>query len=221
MSSSGKDVVRTAVLSAWAMATLVLFFAVIFLVSEMIRRGQDPLEVSALDPPKRAARTTSDAPRVTKDVQIYFVNADGTGLAPETRSIAFGDDTVENCRQALLALIEGPREGLLPTVSSTADIRAMYLLPNGELVIDFSRALEGGMADAKSAWAETMMVRSIVASLAQPGLRGGAEQSVRSVRFTIEGAPPQDAFPAHVDLSEPVAPNSDWFRVAAGANADA
>ena len=31
------------------------------------------------------------------------------------------------------------------------------------------------------------------------------------IRFLIEDAPPSEAFPAHIDLAEPVAPDAHWL----------
>lgn len=191
------------------MATLVLLFCVVFLVYEMFQRGQDPLDVALIRPVSQPLAQDDENPKTTREIQLYFTDGQSMALTPENRRIEFTDSTVENSRRALEALIEGPRDLLAPVLPPTTKIRGLYLLDKGELVVDFSRDLEAG--HIKSASAELLMVHGIVASLAQPALKGRQEPPVRTVRFLFEGSPPQETFPAHIDLSEPVAPDGRWL----------
>lgn len=200
----GREVVRTALTTLWGMVTLVLFFSVILLAYEMLSRGQDPLDFS-FDTPARTASSRDEAEATaTREILLYFTNAAGTGLAPERRRIEYTEDTAENCRNALEALIEGPQDILVPIISPASRLRGVYLLDGGELVVDFSRELEAG--HIKSTSAELLMVQGIVTTLSQPILRGRNGLAVKRVRFLFEGSPPQDTFPAHINLSEPVTP---------------
>lgn len=209
----GSGLLRTALMALWGMATLVLFFSVILLAYEMIRRGQNPLELSFDSPTSTAAQKDDTQPKTTREILLYFANAQGTALAPERRRIEWGDHTAENARKALEALIEGPRDILVPVLSPASEIRGAYLLDGGELILDFSRDLEAGQI--KSAAAELLMVQGIVASLTQPALRGQGAAAVKKVRFLFEGSPPQDTFPAHIDLSQPVSPQRSWILAGA------
>ena len=200
---------RSALMTAWGMATLVLLFCVIFLVYEIVQRGQNPGVNTLLRISSPHTDNREGAPSTTRDIQLYFATADGSGLTPESRRIEIGSSTVENVRRALNALIEGPRDVLTPVLPPSTKLRGLYLLAEGELVIDFTRDLEAG--HIKSAWAELLMVRSIVSSAIQPALNGRGAPPLTRVRFLFEGSPPQDTFPAHIDLTDPVYPDRAWI----------
>lgn len=195
-------------MSLWAMATLVLIFCVGLLVYEMVQQGQEPLRLGLGKAPVPLPATADQDSVTTRRVQLYFANPASTVLQSESRRIQFSEYTVENCRQVLQALIEGPRESLTPILPPATKIRGIYLLADGELVIDFSRELEAGQI--RSATAEFLMVQGIVASITQQALAGRRGPRVHRVRFLFEGSPSQDTFPSHIDLSEPVAPDKSW-----------
>jgi len=152
------------------------------------------------------AQTDSSAMR---EILLYFASPKGAALVAEPRRIELSERTVENCRKILAALIEGPRDLLAPVLSPSTSVRGLYLLPGGELVIDFSRELE--MGHIRSASAELLMVHAIVASLTQPGINTRAGERVGSVRFLFAGSPPTGAFPSHIDLSEAITPDLNWI----------
>ena len=90
-------------------------------------------------------------------------------------------------------------------------MRSLYLLEGGELVMDFSIQLELEARKRKSASLEALMVYGIANTLTQPDVKGADEPAVSTVRFLIEGSAPRESFPAHVDLSGPVAPDTGWL----------
>ncbi|HOZ48013.1 MAG TPA: GerMN domain-containing protein [Candidatus Hydrogenedentes bacterium] len=204
--------------TVWAMVTLVLLVCLGMLVYEMVQRGQWPLE---LVPSKTAAEATPAAPAgetaATEEVLLYFGDGAGRRLEPEIRSVRSSDSTVENCRSALEALIQGPqdRENLRAILPEATRVRALYLLSGGELVVDFSRELIVGYKDLKSVSVEALMLYGVVQTLTQDALRGVEGESVRSVRVLIEGAPPPESFPAHLDASVPIVPDPQWLAVPA------
>lgn len=205
---------RQVLLVTWGMVTLVLLFCVAILIYEMIQRGQNPLDIVEMPSPSESPRPLEAlASGATEEVLLYFASAEGRGLAPESCRIPFSNETVDNCRQALVALIRGPRERDLyhPILSEATGVRALYLLEGGELVIDFSRELVVAHKNMKSTSLEALMVYGIVQTLTQMALKGPGDESVQHVRFLVEGAPPRDTFPAHLDVSEPVAPDRQWL----------
>jgi len=204
--------VRRVLLAAWGMATFVLLFCVVLLVYSMVSQGQDPLgpvrdKPVAPPPPVAAAAETTP----TREVTLYFTDLAGRALAPETRVLEHTDSTIENCRAILRALIEGPRGALHPLLPASTALRSLYLLEGGELVVDFSIQLELEARKRKSASLEALMVYGIVNTLTQPNVKGADEPAVSTVRLLIEGSAPRESFPAHIDLSVPVAPNAGWF----------
>lgn len=204
---------RQVLLVTWGMVTFVLVFCVAILVYEMIQKGHNPLQlVEEAEAPPRYPSETAASP-ATQEILLYFADREGRGLMPEPCRISFSEYTVQNCRQALETLIRGPRERdmFCPIISEATKVRALYLLDEGELVIDFSRELVMEHKDLKSASLEALMIYAIVQTLSQGTLKGPADEQVRRVRFLVEGAPPRESFPAHIDVSEPIAPDRQWL----------
>lgn len=205
-----QDIVRRFLLSLWGMATLVLLFSVVFLAYELATG--DSVDVPfASDRFNATAGASDDALARSKRVRLFFANPQQFSLVPEYRDIEIGDHTVQNCRLVLQELILGPREALGPVLSPSTQVRGMYLLENGELIIDFSRDLEAGLVS--SATAELLMIQGIASSLSQSEIRGEDGPAVRSIRFLFEGAPPQSRFPVHLDLQDAIAPDRNLIRV--------
>lgn len=209
-----------ALLVAWSMVTLVLLFCVVLLVVEMIRGGQDPLELVKETIPQEASTPVESAgPVSTREITLYFAGPGARKLVPETRRIDCGDYTVDNCRNVLDALIQGPLQpGRTPILPSEVKVRALYLLDSGELAIDFSIELQILHRRLKSTSLEALMVHGIANTLAQTAVKGGREVAVKAVRILIEGQEPGEQFPAHIDVSAPIAPDLSWL--AAGPEPD-
>lgn len=210
-----KSVLHKLLLAIWAMGTLVLLFVVILLIREIATSGRDPMEAfQASDAP--AAGAEEPAQRRTaslgnREIQLYFASPDGRSLTPEKRDISFTESTADNCKTVLAALIEGPRSGGAPILPPDVTVRSLFLRPDGELVISFSRVLQAKHTRFSSATLETLMAQGVVQTLSQSALQNPREAQVRRVRFLIEGRVPTAAFPSHIDLSEPVAPDGQWL----------
>ncbi|MBX3177851.1 MAG: GerMN domain-containing protein [Candidatus Hydrogenedentes bacterium] len=207
------NVMQKLVLSIWAMVTLILLFIVILLVREIAASGRDPL--GAFQPGESAAETAPlGSSRIAslgeREIQLYFAAADGRSLAPEKQILPFSESSIENARAALTALIAGPKSGIAPILPPSVHLKSLFLRPDGELVINFSRELQ---ADTRggSALLESLMVQGVVQTVSQSALQNPQEPQIRRVRFLIEDEPPTDAFPAHIDLSQPVSPDGQWL----------
>ncbi len=210
-----QQVLRKLGLAVWSMVTLVLLFCVILLVNEMFKAGQDPLAGLRAHPktqPVPSPAREMQGAVGQRDIQLFFASADGRVLTPEKRPIECGGSTVENCRHALEALIAGPQTPLTPVIPGTVRIRGLYLLDNGEAVVDFSREMISEHARFSSASMEALMAQAVAHTLAQPALLGTANAPIQRVRFLFEGSPPYETFPAHVDLTEPVTPAPQWVE---------
>ncbi len=201
---------RRALLAAWAMATLILVFCVALLAREMIRQGRSPFDISdvpEVSEPVAPEQVASSAKG--REVLLYFASNDSRFLAAERRRIEASGFTVGNCRAVLEALAQGSQGSLSPILPTTTKVRALYLLPSGELVVDLPREIV--QTHQRSASAEALMVFGVVNSLTQPAVKGELEPAVRSVRFLIEGAPPSETFESHLDLSKPIVPDPQWI----------
>ncbi|MCC6143898.1 MAG: GerMN domain-containing protein [Candidatus Hydrogenedentes bacterium] len=219
------EVIRKLFLSIWAMVTLILLFCVILLANEMIRQGQDPLGLLQGDAPAETPTGPAPPPTPTttgqREVQLYFGSEDGAALVSERRRLVLTEATAENCRIAIQELIAGPRDLHSAILPASAKVRAIYLLDSGELVVDLSRELLAEHSKFKSAALEGLMFYGIVDTVVQKGLVGEDGKSVKQVRFLIEGLPPQEAFPAHLDLSQPLSPDRRWIAAQADTPPDA
>jgi hypothetical protein len=201
-----KDVMRTAFYSMWGVLTLVLLFAVTFLFVRLAQRERDLQTVAPLITNSVTVRNdlaTSDMP----NVRLYFAHPSELRLMGEDRPLPLTDSTRANCRAALNALIEGPVSGSAPSLPPVAQVRALYLLDSGELILDFSRTID--VPEMQSAGAEWLMVQSLAHTLTQPGLQGKNDRPVTTIRVLYEGSPAaQGSFPGHVLLAGPVRPDA-------------
>lgn len=212
-----RAMLRRTLLWIWAMATVALVACVGLLVRELMREGGDPLalvkpETKAAPPPQAGSGAVPFSAAATREITLYFADAEGKALVAETARIETGDSTVENCRKALEALIHGPRDILTPILPASTRIRGIYLLEHGELVVDFSMEMANELKNVRSASLESLMVYGVANTLASDALRGGKDETgVSRVRFLIEGSAPHENFPTHLDLSGPVKPDSRWI----------
>lgn len=209
-----KQVFRKLLFAGWGMLTLVLLLSIVFLVNALMQRGVSPVDLSNLEPPSLTTEPRLGTASETREVRLYFADPNDVRLVSERRRIEFGEYTVDNCRQVLEALIQGPRGLLAPVISPTTHIRGMYLRKDGELILDLSRDVETGLIGSASA--ELLMFQSIATSLTQPDLKGAKEPAVRRIRFLFEGSPPQDSFPKHIELMDSI--TADWDLVRASGN---
>ncbi len=203
-----KEFLRRALLYLWAMATVFLVFLVTLLIYELVEAGRHPLPA----PDQAAARRPSVASaeqHFTRQVPLYFADAEGRGLVPETRGLELGSSTQDNCRKVLEALIEGPAQGLTPIIPSSLEVHGVYLVGE-ELVIDLSQELKTDPKRPQSLSSEALMVYGIVNTLAQRTIRASDGGVVGRVRVLFEGSPLDDSFPEHLDLTRPIEPDPRW-----------
>lgn len=202
------------------MFTLVLLFALVMLIDEMVTRGENPFGMASEEQTSPTRSTpVEDEPSETKEVTLYFADEEGRALVGESRRVALTDYTTDNCRLLFDELREGPRGSGQPVLPPSAQLRSVYLLKNGDLVVDFTRDLELGAMESASA--EGLMVYSIVNTLTQGVVKGVKENAVRRVLFLLEGAPPSETFPSHLDLAHPIAADPYWIASTREAEDDA
>lgn len=207
-------------LTLWALATLILCFVVILLVNEMIRRGANPLQAFQAEPesfPEQVAASRAPAGSLgTRSIALYFVSPDGQWLTPDNRVIEYGRRTVENCRKALNSMSEGPKqEGLLSVIPAHMQLRALYLLPTGELIVDLSSEMLLSGRHQFSLEMESLLFYGIINTLTQPELQGENDVAVQSVSFLFDGVPARAELPFHFDLTRPLVQDKRWIQVAA------
>lgn len=208
------SVTQKLALALWALATLVLLFVVILLVREIANSGRDPMnafQVGEMQPEAAPPAQNRSSSIGLQEIQLFFASADGRSLAPEKRALPFTESAVENCKTVLAALIAGPSAGGAPILPASVTVKSLFLRPEGELVINFSRELQSEHTRSSSAALEGLMVQGVVQTLSQNALQNPRDPKIRRVRFLIENGVPTEAFPSHIDLSDPVAPDGQWL----------
>ena len=212
-----QDFLKKVVLSLWGFATIVLVMALLLLVQHMAQQGQYPF---ALPTPTPAPTVEIDEPTASafdgkekREASLYFATEDGSGLTIETQWLSLGDDTVANCHVILDALIAGPQGDLSSlTIPSSSNVRAVYLMADGELVIDLSMETVLAVRKFPSVSSENLLLQSIAHTLTAREVLGSDATAINSVRVLIEGAPPEESFQdAHCDWDTPVAPDPSWL----------
>lgn len=199
-------------LAAWAMFTLILVFCVLLLANELMKSGKSPLDLSTISEKEDSvvAQGPSPSSQLT-NIPIYVVSADGAALVHESRNIPFGEYTVDNCRAALDELTKPSQNiGCTSVLPQIAEYNVLFLMQGGELVIDFKSTWKNAVP--KSASGESMMIYGVVNTLTQAALKGANSEQVKSVRFLFEGQTPDDQFPAHINLTNPITPDPQWIR---------
>jgi germination protein M len=139
-----------------------------------------------------SASIVADPATTVKVIDLYFSNADGTGLNKEERKIEVNKNQPLE-KYVMEELIKGPYdEGNVATVPSETKIRNISTTDGicyVDLSSDFVTKHNGGTTG------ETLTVYSIVDSLT-------ALDNIDKVQFLIEGEK-QDEFKGHMEFSQP------------------
>jgi spore germination protein GerM len=143
----------------------------------------------------------------TRTVTLYFPSYSEGRLLPETRDIAIAPRPEDRIRQIVLALIEGPKQSQTRALSPSADVRAVFLTPDGTAYLDFSSSALSDFTPGIES--ETLAVYSVVDSLA------ANLPEVKRVQFLVQGQE-VDTLDGHADLTAPYAPDSSWIASAPG-----
>jgi spore germination protein GerM len=144
----------------------------------------------------------------TRTVTLYFPSYPTGKLLSEPRDIAIAPRPEDRIRQIVLALIEGPKQSQTRALSPSADVRAVFLTPDGTAYLDFSSSV---LADFNPGIeSETLALYSVVDSLA------ANLPEVKRVQFLIQGQE-VDTLDGHADLTVPYAPDSSWIGSAPAA----
>jgi spore germination protein GerM len=138
----------------------------------------------------------------TRTVTLYFPSYSDGKLQSEPRQIAIAPRPVDRIRQIVLALIEGPKQSQTRALPASADVRAVFLTPDGTAYLDFSSSV---LADfSPGIESETLAIYSVVDSLAVN------LPEVKRVQFLVQGQE-ADTLDGHADLSAPYTPDPSWI----------
>ncbi|NLV44083.1 MAG: GerMN domain-containing protein [Candidatus Hydrogenedentes bacterium] len=216
-STKKRYILRRFGLLTWGWITLLLCFILVLLINQMLSQGQNPLTSlteGADELPEQSGHVQNTQESFgTREVTVFYASEQGHVLATETAVIEYSAQTVENCRRTLAHLIAGPKQSfLLPLLPEQTRVRGLYLQANGELVIDLSTELLLAHNCPRSAEMEALMAFGIVNTMMQPELTGEDGIAVKQVRFLFDGSAPQELFPAHLDLNDPLVQDKRWVQ---------
>lgn len=140
-------------------------------------------------------------------INLYFSNYDDELLIPEVREIYKTKDVINQAKQAIVELIKGSYEGLMPTVSKGTHLRELYIDRNGCAYVDFTEEIS--LNHPGGSWTEFITIYSIVNTLTINF------PEIVKVQILIEGESAQ-TLTGHIDISKPLTKNKQIIKIASG-----
>lgn len=138
-------------------------------------------------------------------VVVYFINLNSMCLEKVDIDIENGESYESTCRNVISAMKEHQSEMTLSPLPKDSTIRGIYLLDDGEVVIDLPSIIFKDIPLPKTALAEMLWVYSLVNTLLQEKLYKDIKLS--KLRILIEGSEPSLDFFGHIDITSPFSPD--------------
>ncbi len=159
-----------------------------------------PRENAVVDP---TVEISDDDGLGTRAITLYFGNAQGDGLVPESRTIQAQRYRDQEVEAVLAELVRGPEssDGIRTMPDGTRLRQAFYDEEQRLLYLDFNRALV-----AQPMAGSTMEVMTLTAILRTIAVDF---PEVRAVQFLVEGLE-VETLGGHLDLTRPLRPG-DWL----------
>jgi spore germination protein GerM len=167
------------------------------------RAGVSPAPSAAAPPsgPAAVPATTEDTRKIR--ATLFYVAENGVQLTAVDREVGYADETSEQARLLLEALIKPVQEPLVSAIPEGVTLKAVLLSEKGEAFVDFSPELatkhSGGSLD------ELLTVYAIVDTLTVN------LPAIARVQILIDGKE-VDTLAGHIDLRRPLAKNLVWTR---------
>jgi spore germination protein GerM len=129
---------------------------------------------------------------------LFFPSLSARRLVAESRPVKWAPAAADRVRQVLLALAEGPAQGLGHPLAASTNVRAVFLTSDGTAYVDLSNDLLSSMNPGIEA--ESLAIYSIVDSITTN------VPSVKRVKILIQGQE-VETLEGHADLTEAFAPD--------------
>jgi len=136
-------------------------------------------------------------------VHLYFSYKDNSFLKAETRDLFHSDNLAEFGKNIIEALIEGPRTGLMRTISENTSLKAFYITPDGTAFVDMSDVIRD--AHPGGVKSELFTIYSMVNSLTLN------IPEINAVKILISGKEAM-TLDGHIDLRFPFKANMLLIR---------
>ncbi len=154
--------------------------------------ARTPEQAAAPETPALARTPTDTEEGNQREITLFFQSPEGEDLAPEKRKIFLTGTVTDQARQAVRALIDGSRSGLLPTLPAESQLREIFLGADGTAYVDFSRALVDKHPGGTSAEIDTVFSLVDTLTFNFP--------EIKRVKILIEGDE-RETLKEHLDLS--------------------
>jgi spore germination protein GerM len=158
---------------------------------------------AVIAPPPTSASTAPEADARKIRATLFYVAENGVQLIPVDREVGYADETSEQARLLLEALIKPVDEPMVSAIPKGVTLKTVLLSEKGEAFVDFSPELAtnhtGGSLD------ELLTVYAIVDTLTVN------LPAIARVQILIDGKE-ADTLAGHIDLRRPLAKNLTWTR---------
>jgi hypothetical protein len=147
--------------------------------------------------------STQAAPGRKIKAHLFYVADDGVRLVSAERDVPFGEGTVQQAKEIVIAQIAPVAAPLLSAIPPGTTLRALFITATGDAYVDLSRdvsaAHPGGTVN------ELLTVYTIVDALT------ANLPAVSGVQLLVDGKE-VDTLAGHVDLRRPLARNLSWVQ---------
>jgi len=155
----------------------------------------------AVVPAATAAKAEADARKIR--ATLFYVAENGVQLVPVDREVGYADETSEQARLLLDALLKPVEAPMASAIPEGVTLKTVLLSEKGDAFVDFSPELStkhtGGSLD------ELLTVYAIVDTLTVN------LPAIARVQILIDGKE-ADTLAGHIDLRRPLAKNLSWTR---------
>jgi hypothetical protein len=144
-------------------------------------------------PPAAAAAPAPDGRKI--NARLFYVAEGGMKLTSVEQEVPFGEGTIEQAKAIMSAQIAPVEGSLVSAIPVGTLLRALFVTPEGEAYVDFSRELVA--AHPGGSMNELLTVHTIVEALTNnlPG--------IKAVQILVEGKE-LDTLAGHLDLRRPL-----------------
>jgi spore germination protein GerM len=134
---------------------------------------------------------------------LFYVAADGLGLAAAERDVAFAEGPSEQGKRIVEALLDPAPAGLASAIPPGTTLRGLYVGEHGDAYVDFGGTLRSNHAGGSRN--EILTVYAIVSALTVN------LPAITSVQILIDGHE-VDTLAGHVDLRRPLPNARQWME---------
>jgi spore germination protein GerM len=157
-----------------------------------------PEQAASPETPALSRAPVEGSEQNQREVTLFFQAHGGVDLQGEKRKIFLTDTVTDQARQTIKELIDGPRESLLPTIPSAAELREVYLAADGTAYVDFSRAFVDAHPGGSSGEIDTVFSLVDTLTFNFP--------EIKRVKILVEGEE-RSTLREHLDLTRAYLPD--------------